>query len=203
MSETDTTQTDAQASTDGAAGNGASAAGTPADGTATETDPGGSDRYPVTVRPTIAPTLIYLGLVVVLGGAATAYVVTNPDLVGGSEEANVVGNVLLALTVIGVLRYLLRVYVLRRTEYVVDERSLVRRYELLLRTWRREVPLTMVRSHQLRQGRIEKLLGYGTISVNNGLGDLSFVNVPDPQDVNEMVAEQVSQAAGRGHGSSS
>lgn len=160
-----------------------------------------SREYPVTATPTVRPTLVWLAIVGLGGGALTGLIVSNPDLFGGTTQANVVGNAVLLLTGIGVLRFLIRVYVLRRTEYVVDERSLIRRYSLLLRTWRREVPLTMVRSHQLEQGRIQKLLGYGTISVNQGLGDIRFENVREPTEVNEVIAEQVSQAAGRGHDS--
>lgn len=160
---------------------------------------GASREYPVTATPTVRPTLVWLAVVGLGGGALTGLVVSNPGFFGGPTQANVVGNAILLLTGIGVVRFLIRVYVLRRTEYVVDERSLIRRYSLLLRTWRREVPLTMVRSHQLEQGRIQKLLGYGTISVNQGLGDIRFENVRDPTEVNEVIAEQVSQAAGRGH----
>jgi hypothetical protein len=157
----------------------------------------------VTAVPTVRPTLVWLAVVLLGGGILTALVVGNPEVFGGSDQANVVGNAVLLLTAIGVVRFLIRVYVLRQTEYVVDERSLIRRYTLLLRTWRREVPLSMVRSHQLEQGRIQKLLGYGTIAVNQGLGDLRFENVREPTELNEVIAEQVSQAAGRGHGSSS
>ncbi|MEZ3145106.1 PH domain-containing protein [Halobaculum sp. MBLA0143] len=159
----------------------------------------GGREYPITAVPTVRPTLVWLVIVGLGGGALTGLVVSNPGLFGGATQANVVGNAVLLLTGIGVARFLIRVYVLRRTEYVVDERSLVRQYSLLLRTWRREVPLTMVRSHQLEQGRIQKLLGYGTISVNDGLGDIRFENVRDPRDLNEVIAEQVSRAAGRGH----
>lgn len=165
--------------------------------------PGDDIDYPVTAVPTVRPTLVWLAVVLLGGGILTALVVGNPGVFGGSDQANVVGNAVLLLTAIGVVRFLIRVYVLRQTEYVVDERSLIRRYTLLLRTWRREVPLSMVRSHQLEQGRIQKLLGYGTIAVNQGLGDLRFENVREPTELNEVIAEQVSQAAGRGHGSSS
>ena len=160
---------------------------------------GAGREYPVTATPTVRPTLVWLAIVGLGGGALTGLVVSNPGFFGGTTQANVVGNAILLLTGIGLVRFLIRVYVLQRTEYVVDERSLIRRYSLLLRTWRREVPLTMVRSHQLEQGRIQKLLGYGTISVNQGLGDIRFENVRDPTAVNEVIAEQVSQAAGRGH----
>ena len=167
------------------------------------TDATTDDReYPVTAVPTVRPTLVWLVIVGLGGGALTGLVVSSPELFGGPTQANVVGNAVLLLTGIGVVRFLIRVYVLRRTEYVVDERSLIRRYSLLLRTWRREVPLTMVRSHQLEQGRIQKLLGYGTISVNEGLGDIRFENVRDPDDLNEVIAEQVSRAAGRGNADS-
>lgn len=157
--------------------------------------------YPVTAKPTVRPTLVWLAIVIVAGGGVAAAVIGNPDAFGGSDQANVVANAVLLLTALGVARFLIQIYVLRRTEYVIDERSLIRRYSLLLRTWRREVPLSMVRSHQLKQGRIQKLLGYGTISINKGLGDLRFENVKNPTDVNDVIAEQVSQAAGRGHSS--
>ncbi|MFB6176523.1 MAG: PH domain-containing protein [Halobaculum sp.] len=190
-SESESESTEAQQSNDASAAS---------DDASSQSSPSGRS-YPVTAKPTVRPTLVWLAIVIVAGGGVAAAVVGNPDVFGGADQANVVANAVLLLTALGVIRFLIRIYVLRRTEYVVDERSLIRRYSLLLRTWRREVPLSMVRSHQLKQGRIQKLLGYGTISVNQGLGDLRFENVKDPIDVNDVIAEQVSQAAGRGHSS--
>jgi uncharacterized membrane protein YdbT with pleckstrin-like domain len=207
-SESETEEAQDADATDGAASNGTENASgsSAAQSSSPSPDPspssGTSRNYPVTAKPTVRPTLVWLAIVVVLGGIVAAGVIGNPDVFGGTEQANVVANAVLLLTLLGVLRFVIRIYVLRRTEYIIDERSLIRRYSLLLRTWRREVPLSMVRSHQLKQGRIEKLLGYGTISVNQGLGDLRFENVKDPIDVNDVIAEQVSQAAGRGHSSS-
>ncbi|USZ69516.1 PH domain-containing protein [Halorussus salilacus] len=148
---------------------------------------------PIRTHPTIRPTLIWLGVVAVLGGGVIAAIWTNTDLVGGPDVANVVIQAVGLLTLLGVLRFMTRVYVLRQTKYVVDEDTISRQYELFFRTWRRTVPVSKVRSHELRQSRVQKLLGYGTISLNQGLGAIELENVTSPHSLYDDVSTLVEQ----------
>ncbi|WP_162224335.1 PH domain-containing protein [Halorussus amylolyticus] len=148
---------------------------------------------PIRTHPTVRPTLIWLGVVTVLGVGVIAAIWTNTDLVGGPQVANVVIQAVGLLTLLGILRFLARVYVLRQTKYVVDEDTITRQYELFFRTWQRTVPVSKVRSHELRQSRVQKLLGYGTISLNQGLGAIELENVTSPHSLYDDVSTLVEQ----------
>lgn len=144
-------------------------------------------------HPTVRPTLVWLALVVLVGAGATGLLTARPGVVGGEEVADPVVRAVLLLTVAGVVRFLVRAYVLRRTTYVLDGDEVTRRYRLLLRVHERTVPLGMVRSHELNQSRVENLLGYGSITLNQGLGDIELENVPDPERVHERVTALVGE----------
>lgn len=146
---------------------------------------------PFEKRPTIRPTLVWMLVVVVLGGAAMWGVDTRPYIVGGRGPATLVVRALAFLTVIGVIRFLIRAYVLRRTTYRVGPEQVSKQYELLFRVQERTVPFSMVRSHEMNRGRVETLLGYGSITLNQGLGAMELRNVPDPDLIYEQVAAQV------------
>ena len=148
-------------------------------------------EVPIRTHPTLRPTLIWLGIVTALGAGLVATIWTNPGLVGGAGTANVLIQAVGLVTVLGILRFLVRVYVLRQTEYVVDGETVTRQYELFFRTWQRTVPLAKVRSHELRQSRVQKLLGYGTISLNQGLGAIELENVSGPHELYDAVSTLV------------
>jgi len=135
---------------------------------------------PIRTHPTLRPTLVWLGIVTVVGVGLIAAIGAAPGVLGGAGTATVVMRAVALLTGLGVVRFLVRLYVLRQTEYVVDGDTVTRQYELFFRTWQRTVPLSKVRSHELRQSRVQKLLGYGTISLNQGLGAIELENVSGP-----------------------
>lgn len=148
-------------------------------------------EVPIRTHPTLRPTLLWLCIVTVLGFSVTATMWANPDVVGGPEVANVAIQAVGLLTVLGILRFLVRLYVLKQTEYVVDADTITRQYELFFRTWQRTVPISKVRSHELRQSRVQKLLGYGTISLNQGLGAIELENVSGPHQLYDDVSALV------------
>lgn len=148
-------------------------------------------EVPIRTHPTLRPTLIWLGIVTVLGVAVTVTLGTTPGVVGGPETANVAIQAVGLLTVLGILRFLIRLYVLKQTEYVVDADTITRKYELFFRTCQRTVPISKVRSHELRQSRVQKLLGYGTISLNQGLGAIELENVSGPHSLYDNVSTLV------------
>lgn len=135
----------------------------------------------IKTTPTLRPTLVWLGLVVSVGLVSVLYLTLRRETFANPETANILIQAIAILTLIGVVRFLVRLYILKRTRYVVDPDTVTRKYDLLFRSRRREVPFSMVRSHELRQSRIQKLLGYGTIVLNEGLGPIELENVPEPR----------------------
>lgn len=149
----------------------------------------------IKTTPTIKPTIVWLTLVVLVGIGLIAYVNTRRGSFSNPETADILTQIVTILTLIGVIRFLIRIYILKRTRYVIDQDSITRRYDLLYRSQRREVPLAKVRSHELRQSRIQKLLGYGTIRINQGLGPIELENIPEPYNMYEVI-QRFSKSSG-------
>ena len=154
----------------------------------------------VETHPTTKPTLAWLVATLLVGVTAIAAIMSNPDALGDRQVAEVVVNLVLLLTVIGIVRLLIRLYVLTRTRYVVTPSAIRREYELLYRTWSRELPLSMLRGHELRRSRLQTLLGLGTVaflsgSVGQGLGHLTFDHLSNPETVRDIVREAIDRAA--------
>lgn len=146
---------------------------------------------PLKTHPTLRPTMIWLVMVMVAGVVAFIFIQSNPSLVGGGEAATLFSQAIALLTFIGLLRFVIRIFILTRTSYIVNDHSIARQYEILYRTWRRDVPLSLVRSHELDQSRIQKLLGYGTITLNQGLGTIRLENVPNPYSLYDTIGRQI------------
>ena len=144
----------------------------------------------VVEQPTIRPTLIWLALTFIVGIAAYALVRDNQAALGGPDVAVILTNAIVFLIAVAVLRLLVRTYVLSQTEYIVTDAAIRHEYSLLMRTFSRRVPLSMVRSNEMRQSRVQRLLGYGTITVNRGLGDIELRNVPDPHALRDTIHER-------------
>lgn len=173
--------TDAQSTTD------AAAPGTSRSGSAT--------LGTVETTPSTKPTIAKLGGTFLGGLLAVGIVASRPDLFGGPRVAEIVGNLLLLLTGIGVVRLLVQWYVLTRTRYVVSPEGVRREYTLLYRTWSRELPLSMIRSHELSRTRLQTLFGVGTVeflsgSVAGSIGHVEFDHLPDPTGIREAVRER-------------
>lgn len=142
------------------------------------------------VKPTLKPVLIRLGLVIIIATIVIGILFTNPKLLGSRDATNIGLIIVQLLAMVALLRLLLRVFVLRKTEYVVTHDSVKRTYNLFLRSHKRQVPLNLVRSHELMQSRSESILGHGTIRLNQGLGDLELENIPNPHDVYEVIRKR-------------
>lgn len=147
----------------------------------------GGQQLPVESRPSIRPTAVWLVAVLVAGVAVMGYTVLNPELFGGPAAGTLVLRAVALVTVIGVVRFAVRILLLKRTTYVIDEQSISRQYNLFYKTRKYEVPLSMVRSTELEQSRVQRLFGYGTIVLNQGLGTIRLDNIPDPEKRRQII----------------
>lgn len=166
---------------------------TTADETESTYSHSGSDRDTDVLRrvqPTIKPVLIRLALTVLVSVIAIGVLFSSPTLLGSRDLTNVALLVVQLLALIAVVRLVVQLLVLRRTEYVIRPESVKRSYELFLRSNEREVPFELVRSHEFNQSRTENLLGHGTITLNQGLGDLKLRNIPEPDEVYGVIRNQ-------------
>ncbi|MFD1597680.1 PH domain-containing protein [Halobellus rarus] len=150
----------------------------------------------VETQPTLKPTILSLATVLVAGIAIVAYLFAEPTLLGTTERTEIAANLVVLLTVVGAGRFLLRLYVLTRTRYVVTPDAVRREYSLLYKTFSRELPLSKIRSHELRRSRVETVLGIGSVgfltgSVSQSPTHLEFENVPHPDRVRRQVREQL------------
>ena len=150
----------------------------------------------VETHPTLKPTLISLGGVVVAGLAVLGYLLVNPTLLGAVERTEIVANLVVILTVVGAGRLALKLYVLTKTRYVITPNAVRREYSLLYKTFSRELPIARLRSLELRRSRLEAIFGIGTVAFLSGTitqspGHLEFVNVPDPDRVRSSVRRRL------------
>ena len=141
----------------------------------------------VETSPTLRPTLIQLGLVVLVGAAVIGYLRLNPEALGDPAITGTAALVATLLVVVLTLRFLLQTLVLVRTTYTVTDDRIERRYELLFRTQVTAIRFDKLRSHELTQNRVQSVLGFGTISMNRGLGALRLADVEDPEALYELI----------------
>lgn len=147
-------------------------------------------------HPTLKPTLIWIGITGLVGLLATVALVTNPELLGAPEFTEIGVLIVVLLTMAATVRFLIRLYILKKMRYVVTTQGVRREYSLLYRTFSREVPLSKVRSHELRRNRIETLLGIGSVAflstgATRGMGYLVFDNVDDPESVRRLARRHI------------
>jgi uncharacterized membrane protein YdbT with pleckstrin-like domain len=155
------------------------------------TDADDAETEVVVYHPSMKPTLLKFLLVGILGTAVTFYVMSNPEAVGPTAGPLLLYLVPLVTTVI-LLRLLFAAYVLSRTRYVVTPEHLRQEFFLLYRRHERQLPLAQLRGLELTRGRLETLLGYGSVTfltggTNQSLGFLSFTAIPDPDTVRDQV----------------
>jgi hypothetical protein len=146
-----------------------------------------SDDVLVETTPTLKPTAIRLALVVVVGLGIVGGLRLNPESLGSRSITGTAALTVGLLVVLLMLRYAFRALVLYRTTYTVTPERIERRYELLFRTQVDAVRFDKLRSHELRQSRVQSLLGFGTISMNRGLGALRLADIADPHRVYETI----------------
>lgn len=143
--------------------------------------------------PTIKPTLVQLGVVLVVGVALFGYLRARPELLGSPSITNTASLVVALVTLVAVIRFVIRVIILKRTTYVVTADRVELSYELLFRVRSKGVRFDKLRSHELDQNRVQSLLGYGTVSLNRGLGPIRLENVEEPDLVYRTIRQCVRQ----------
>jgi len=155
------------------------------------------DETLIEATPSTKPVLAWLGLTLAVGLMLVGVIISNPSIFGDVKIAEIAGNIVILLTGVGVLRLLIKLYILTRTRYVVTPAGVRREYTLLYRTWSRELPLSMIRGHELTRSRIQTLFGVGTVeflsgSVSGSMGHLRFDSLPNPNELRSKVQQQVS-----------
>lgn len=143
--------------------------------------------------PTIQPTILKIVALAAVGLGALGVLTVAPSLVVGPELASVARVGVGILLVLGLVRYLVHIVVLRRTTYTVHSSGVRREFRLLFRSKSREVPYEKIRSHEYEQSRVQALLGYGSIALNQGLGALVLTDVPNPEDMYEQIRTMVAE----------
>ena len=145
------------------------------------------EQMPIEAKPTIRPVVIWMAIAILLAIGIIAYIWTHTDSFGGQETAEILMKVVGVVGLLVLIRLAIRVFILRRTTYTVSADYIKRTYSLFLRTWERQVPVDMVRSYELHQNRLQRLMGYGTITINRGLGDIRLENVQQPHDIHDAL----------------
>lgn len=148
----------------------------------------GQDTTALRTNPTIRPTLVWMGISMVATIAVVAAILQNQQALGSADTTEIVVQVVGVIELLVLTRLAIRVFVLTRTTYEVDDSRIRRQYSLFLRNSSREVPMEMVRSSQLEQNRVQNLLGYGTIRVNQGLGGIRLENVEEPRRIQSRIS---------------
>lgn len=160
-------------------------------GTDTNEYPGKSPDLPIKTRPTIRPTIVWVFLTVAVGSVLALYISMNVEKIGGPHMTEVAIQVVVVIALLIVARFAIRAYILTRTTYEISENHVRREYTLLMRTRAQVVPTEVIRSIEMRQSRVQKLMGYGTITINQGLGDIRLENLLDPHSTQEMISDVV------------
>lgn len=155
----------------------------------------GADEPVHETTPSTKLVKLWLVVTILVGLPVAAYFLTVRDAFGTEGFGGVAGIFVGLLTIIGVGRYVVRWLVLRRTTYVVTETSVRREYDLLYRSFARELPLEMLRSVELSRSRTETVLALGTVRLlttgaSRSMGYLGFDNVTDPEGLRDIVREQ-------------
>lgn len=155
----------------------------------------GSDEPVHETTPSTKLVRLWLVATLLVGLPATGYLLTVRDAFGTEGFGGVAGLFVGLLTVVGVGRYVVRWLVLRRTTYLVTDTAARREYDLLYKSFARELPLEMLRSVELSRSRSETLLGLGTVRLlttgaSRSMGYLGFDNVADPEALRDVVREQ-------------
>lgn len=149
-------------------------------------------------RPTIKPALVWVGLTLLVGGTIAIALFQNVLGLEDPELASILGWVAVFVVVIVVARFLVRIYVLTRTQYTVTDDMVHYEFSLWFRRQKLDVPITQVRGCELDQNRVQRVFDVGTVSVltggtNASLGYVEFHNVPHPARVQEAIRERTQE----------
>jgi uncharacterized membrane protein YdbT with pleckstrin-like domain len=145
--------------------------------------------------PTIKPELIQLAVSLVIGLSIIAVLYGNPQLLGTVEATNIALILVQIVLAILIIRIAVQIIIIRNTVYTITDRHIRREYDLLGRNESREVPYKQIRSVGYSQGIIENLLNIGSISINQGLGDLELTSIPDSDEAHDIIQRQVKKSS--------
>lgn len=156
---------------------------------------GADDTGTMEFKPAVTATMLVMfaavaGIIVLVG------VVQWKRGVIGRETADVVSAFVGLVGFVTAFRYAIRIFILRRTRYVVTPSRLRREFELLYRKHTRDVPIHQLRGVHLSKSTIQSLLGFGdlkflTTGPDQSLGFVSFENAPDPETYRDRVQERI------------
>lgn len=144
--------------------------------------------------PTIKPTLLLMGITLLVGLGIESYLLQNPEAVGGEDVAEILLYIVAFVLIVATVRFLVRMVILERTTYQVSDEVVRRHYQLLMRHRSREIPLAHVRAHELSRNRVQSLFGYGTVrfltgGTNESLGFVRFENLIAPEELRDVVRD--------------
>lgn len=147
-------------------------------------------------RPSFRPAVVKLSLAVVAGASVIIYLLTYPRVLGSQQNTEIGTYVLVLVVLLLLVRYAVRIYLLKRYRYTVTEEGVRWEYSLFYKTRSRELPFTKIRGHEFRQDRIQSLFGFGTVSIlsggtNHSLGFIRFENVADPGEIQSTIRDQI------------
>lgn len=148
--------------------------------------------------PTIRPVLVWFAVVFVIGAVVLSWLVASPEAFGDRQLTEIVFWVVFLVVAAFLLRYVWRMFVLTRTRYVVTNDDIRREFELLYRRHARELPMEKIRGMDFNQGRIQSVLGYGTLSflaggTNQSLGFVEFEHLVHPHETRDRLRELISK----------
>lgn len=155
--------------------------------------------------PTTRPLLVKLGLVFLAFLAITLTFVTNPELLGSRDLTQLAIWIVALVAFVVILRILYRVVILTQTTYTVRDDAVRREFQLLYRHSSRELPFDHLWGHELTQGRIQAMLGYGTVAFltggnHRGLGFVEFEHVEQPRELRTHIREALADHEIEGDG---
>lgn len=146
--------------------------------------------------PSLRPAIVKLGLAVVAGASVIIYFLTHPQLLGSQQNTEIGTYVLVLIVLILLVRYAVRIYLLKRYRYTVTEDGVRWDYSLFYKSRSRELPFAKIRGHEFRQDRIQSIFGFGTVSIlsggtNQSLGFIRFENIADPGEIQSIIRDQI------------
>lgn len=147
-----------------------------------------------TATPTLRPTMLRLGITLVVGVAVVVLLFSSPELLGSKDQTNLALIFVQVIVGIAVVKLLVEMLILRRTTYIVTEDSVNRQYSLLGYTKSKSIPYGLIRSTELTQNRIEYFYGVGSIALNRGLGDQKLTAVSNFNAFHQQIKNRIKEA---------
>lgn len=146
--------------------------------------------------PSLRPAIVKFILAVISGACIVAYLLTHPQLFGSQQNTEIGTYVVILVIVILLIRYAVRIYMLKQYRYLITNDGVRWEYSLFYKTQSRELPFNKIRGYEFQQDRIQSFFGFGTISLlsggtNQSLGFIRFENIAASDDVQSIIRENI------------